>query len=453
MVIIKYFHKIMPKNTDLMPDDAYKISSRARWIYVFALAVIGILSKYTGAVNINFSVLLMVGLFFSAAIYNIFPQYLLKHYFQKNPVITKMMVLAQLLLDIMIITIVIHYAGGIESISFIFYFFIIISSSFVYRKWGVYLVSLMCLIGYNFLIYAEFFGLVSHVTRYPFSNQMLYASPDVVIINTLAVSFVLVAGGFFVGYLSSLKSVMEERAQKELRKRLEEKRSMEEIKSKFITVLTHQSRTPLNHIKLGLEALSEEGLTKKQSAYMEDSQIALERLIILFDRLLKMQDLEKPQKMVRKEKISMSALINKCIKELHFLAKRQNIKFDFINDTNEPMECLGDPMLIHTVVEALMENAVDYSQPGSSVEISLMRKEDDLVLSVKDHGLSIKNADREKIFNKFFRTDEAMRTITDKSGLSLYLAKLIIEKHNGRIWFDSKTDGDTIFYISLKYAG
>jgi signal transduction histidine kinase len=434
-------------------DNSFKISTSARWIYVLALAIIGIISKYYGMININFSPMMMSVLIIVAVSYNLIPQYLSSHNYAKlKPRALSVITVCQLLLDIIIITIVIHYAGGIESISFIFYFFIIISASFIYKKWGVYLISLLCLLAYDTLIYAEYFQLLPHATRYPFSNQSLYSSSYVVILNTLTVSFVLIACGFFVGYLSNLRAQMEERAQAELKKRLEEKKSMEEIKSKFITVLTHQSRTPLNHIKLDLEALTEEGLTDKHLVYTEDAQIALERILVLFDRLLKMQDLEKHDKIARLEKIPMKPLVNKCIDELHFLAKRKKVDFSFSTADNVSMDCYGDPMLIHTVVEALVENAIDYSKPESIIEIKLCKKDDFIELSVKDEGLTINSADREKIFNKFFRTDEAIRTITDKSGLSLYLAKLIMEKHSGSIWCDSTPEGVTTFFISLHSA-
>jgi signal transduction histidine kinase len=113
----------------------------------------------------------------------------------------------------------------------------------------------------------------------------------------------------------------------------------------------------------------------------------------------------------------------------------------------------GDTRLVPLVVEALIQNAIDYGRENSTADI-LLKKGDDgnCQFSVSNEGIGIEEENRDKMFTQFYRTDKALRTETDKSGLSLFVANLIMKKHGGRMWFESAAGKTTTFFAEFPMA-
>ena len=105
----------------------------------------------------------------------------------------------------------------------------------------------------------------------------------------------------------------------------------------------------------------------------------------------------------------------------------------------------ADEEKIRVVFQNLIENAIKYSDKGDKVFISLHAIDDGIEFSVKDTGIGISENEKDKIFNKFFRTDNAKTKDSIGSGLGLYTTKNIVERHNGKIRFESNTNGTTFF--------
>jgi signal transduction histidine kinase len=99
----------------------------------------------------------------------------------------------------------------------------------------------------------------------------------------------------------------------------------------------------------------------------------------------------------------------------------------------------------------LLSNAINYSKPSQcQIETSLQENEEEYIISVKDHGIGIAPEERNQIFQKFYRSEEAVKTATDGNGLGLYICKMLTERLGGKIWFESKGKNmGTTFYISI----
>jgi len=435
--------------------NSYRISIQARWIYIVAMISIGILTKIFGTANINFPMSYMLLLVFAAVTYNLLPKVLLEkfHEFRNTPAVN-FLSFAQFVFDLAVITVVIHFAGGIESISFIFYFFVIVSSSFIYKRTGIYAIALLAAIFYNLLIYSEYYGVIEHAYRYLGSDSAPHQALDVVTINTFTISVAILISGFFVGYLSYLRTSFEENAEREKELRLKDEMKTRELRYKFVTVLTHQFRTPLTHIKLALAELI--SVKEKFSSYeyglIENSWISLKRALIILERLTKTRDLEEEGRPIHKEMVNVGDYIRKSLNDYSYLARQKNMKIVSNHEAMPDARILGSQFLINLLFDTLIENALDYGDEGAEVAVNLSREQNDIVLTVKDRGIYISPSDAGKIFEKFYRTDEAMQKITDKSGLSLYLAKLIAERHGGTIGFISEPSGETEFRLRLPLA-
>ncbi len=104
---------------------------------------------------------------------------------------------------------------------------------------------------------------------------------------------------------------------------------------------------------------------------------------------------------------------------------------------------------IRLSVQNLLDNALRYTPAGGSVTISLNRDKKDVEFSIKDTGLGIPKDQQNRVFAKFFRAANVMRTDTEGSGLGLFIAKNIIEAHDGRIWFESEENRGSAFHFTL----
>jgi signal transduction histidine kinase len=442
--------KLNLNNKKLLADA--NLATKARWVFIFCMFLIGLLTKVSGIANVNFKPGLMVFLLALASVYNFFP-FLWKKISKKNLTdkFLYFLIFTQFLFDIAVITTIIHFAGGIESISFVFYFFIIIAASFIYGNLGVFLIAFLSSSAYCALIYAEYAGVFSHIPRYYFSSALLRSTPDVFLINAVTVSLALITIGFFSGYLAQLKSKKEKEALDERNKRIAELKETEKNKSQFITILSHQFRTPLTHIKLALAELLEkkEKFETEDIKWLEEGERAAENLISILRHLFEMIDFEEKRAVVNKERICLNELLGKSIENIKFLTTAKNLTVVSNFATSPNFYINGDRSMASFVAEALLQNAIDYSSLGSEIKADLSANKGLVKIMVSNRGIGISSEENDMIFKKFFRSKEAFLTATDRSGLSLYLAKMVMEKHGGKIGFQSKPGEETSFFAEF----
>lgn len=228
-------------------------------------------------------------------------------------------------------------------------------------------------------------------------------------------------------------------------------RQIENMKNDFISFASHQLRTPLTRIRWFVELiLSEEvgPLSDKQREYLEDIFKGSHNMSLLIEELLNINRIEAGERIPMKmAKIDLIPIIKEAIKEATLLADDHKIKVSLL--TQCPKSCFiwGDGERIKRVFQNLLNNAIKYSGESKKIEISLDSDKNSVLFYVKDYGLGIPKKDQDKIFSRFFRSKNVEHI--DGSGLGLFLSKIIIKEHKGKIWFKSKEKKGTTFYISL----
>lgn len=226
----------------------------------------------------------------------------------------------------------------------------------------------------------------------------------------------------------------------------------EKAQTEFIGIASHQLRTPLNSIRWILELLLKGDLgklTKKQQEFVEEAYSSNLRMAKLIDDLLNVSRVEAGKIEVVREPINMAELFDEVIKELMYLAKARNVKI--INKLPDKLpEVLGDHDLVRHVVQNLIDNAVKYTLSGGKVMISSEPREDKIVFHVADTGIGIPAHQQDRVFEKFFRAQNAPAVQPSGTGLGLHVAKQLIEKCcQGEIWFESQEGKGSIFSFSL----
>jgi signal transduction histidine kinase len=224
------------------------------------------------------------------------------------------------------------------------------------------------------------------------------------------------------------------------------------MKSEYVSIASHQLRTPLTGIRWMLSLLmkKETGeLNATQVDYLKSVQESNDRMIQLVGDLLDISRIENnPALMQEKTSEDIHVLVKNVMKDQENTALQRNIDLILEVDANPVVVEVNKDKMYQAFMN-LISNSIKYSKDGNAVQIGTILKDKEAVLYVRDNGIGIPDDQKDKIFDKFFRANNAAKVTANGTGLGLYFAKQVVEAHNGKIWFESAIDKGTTFYISL----
>ena len=234
----------------------------------------------------------------------------------------------------------------------------------------------------------------------------------------------------------------------------EELKVLDKTKSEFISVVSHQMRTPISIIRWNLEMVTEGEVPAKDKDRMLEA--VHDRIIFLgyqIDQMLTALEIEERKLSVDKKQADPNSLVEKSIKDAEKEAKIKDIKLKaYIASPALTFDC--DAPKIEMVLKVIINNAITYASVGSEVVISSSLKSfgggENFSVSIADNGIGINDTDRANVFKKFFRSEAAKRTSPNGLGLGLFISKKFIEAHGGNIWVESAGEGKgSIFNFSI----
>ncbi len=238
------------------------------------------------------------------------------------------------------------------------------------------------------------------------------------------------------------------------KRELENMKEVDENKSELISVTAHQLRTSLSALKWILKMFENKDfgdINDEQKDYLGKAIESNERAITLVNYLLTFNNSENIFMNLEFKDINIQEILENVISIFYGELKNKNIKLNFDKPEKEIPNIKGDKEMISVVLQNLIENAIKYSFENGEIKIFIRNDEerDGILLSVHNDGICIKKEDQAKIFNKFFRAPNAVEKESVGSGLGLFTSKGIIEKHSGRIWFESEDNRGTTFFVFL----
>jgi len=223
------------------------------------------------------------------------------------------------------------------------------------------------------------------------------------------------------------------------------------LKSEFVSIVSHQLRTPISNLSWAIELLRSGKLgpvEEKQVKYFEALHENTNRMREMINDLLTVSRIETQTLLFKEEQFSLSEIIDDLVEEFSPLAAASNAKINFDFSPNLP-KFEGDTLQIRQVVSNLIDNAIRYTKGGGLVSINLTRKNNNLYFNIKDKGTGIPKRDQKYIFSKFFRSESAVKHQTQGSGLGLYIAKSIVNKAGGKMGFSSQENKGSVFWFTL----
>lgn len=229
-------------------------------------------------------------------------------------------------------------------------------------------------------------------------------------------------------------------------------KTIERMKTEFVSLAAHQLRTPLSAIKWTLRMLLDGDLgkiTEEQKDFIEKTYKSNERMITLINDLLDVTRIEEGRYLYKPVLADVEPIVQFVTNSYQEEIKKKKIRFEFKKPEEGLPKIKLDVEKIRLAIDNLIENAIRYTPAYGKVMVSLEHKKGGIEFSVKDTGVGIPKDQQGRIFTKFFRAANVMRMATEGTGLGLFITKNIIEAHGGKIWFESEEGKGTTFYFAI----
>lgn len=234
-------------------------------------------------------------------------------------------------------------------------------------------------------------------------------------------------------------------------KDVSKEKAMEEAKDEFLSIASHQLRTPMTAIKGYLQILMSGKvgqMSEKAMEFMQEMNRANERLIKLIADTLDISRIEQERLEVKLEPFDINQIIQEDIEELKPLADKKGLTLTQIVRKGLVLT-FADPKYTKQILDNLIGNAIKYTETGK-IEVWAEQKESFMVVNVKDTGAGINQQDQEKLFQKFFRA--VTTSDVGGTGLGLYISQKLVDLMKGKIWVTSEIGKGSTFSFSLPVA-
>lgn len=232
-------------------------------------------------------------------------------------------------------------------------------------------------------------------------------------------------------------------------------KQIDRSKTEFVSLASHQLRTPLTAINWYTELLLDHGvesLSEDQKSFVNQIRESSGRMNELVSSLLNVSRLELGTFSVDPVPTDIGAIVQSVLAELQpNIAQKQHVLTTEIDESldNVPV----DANLMRIVVQNLLSNAVKYTREKGEVTVKLYRHYPEMRFEVTDNGYGIPQNQHDKIFTKLFRADNVVEENLEGNGLGLYIVRSILEQTGGDVWFESEQNVGTTFYVSLPLTG
>jgi signal transduction histidine kinase len=421
---------------------------RFRWIALIVLVSAGYIVKNLFGVSIQdndiyyLSVLLLV--------LNVVHTFIIKRITLKGGkrIIQKIKneVHFQIISDLIILTLVIHFSGGIENPLILFYFMHMIIASAIFSTLESFLHALFSLFLVALLTFLEYYSVIPHYHLDGYFGNELYRN-----------SFFIFATGFVyvctsvalvsISHMIIFRSIKSEESYVKTNQELENK---DKLKNEYVLRVTHDIKGHLAAILSCIKVIKSRITGPLNQMQEEFANRAYERTELLTDFVKDLLNLtnKRLKHDLEFEEFSIRDIINKVLVPVNILVRDKSIQLNlFFDETIGTLK--GNPFMIEELYSNLLLNAVKYTADNGIIGLSVRNRHDHIITEISDSGIGIPAEDLPRVFDEFFRAGNVPKDFKTGSGLGLSIVKQIVENHKGRIWVSSEVAKGTKFTFTL----
>ncbi len=229
-------------------------------------------------------------------------------------------------------------------------------------------------------------------------------------------------------------------------------REAEAMQSTFISVISHELKTPVALIKGYADTLRREDVTWDAETVRESLAIIddeADRLTHLIDDLLDASRLQAGGLQLELQRVHIPALAQRAVEGFRLQTQAHQFVLDFPSSLPDAW---ADEQRVHQILDNLLSNAIKYSPDGGTIRVGGWANDYEVTTYVADQGIGIPKPEQEMLFRRFYRVDSSLRRETPGAGLGLYLSQALVEAQGGHIWVHSKPGEGSTFFFTLPLA-
>jgi len=352
----------------------------------------------------------------------------------------------QICIDLMLLTTLMHYSGGIENPFIVYFVFHMVIASILLPKRESYLQATFATGLITLLALLEYKGIVSHYCMKDFVTDGAHSNALSVFGTIIAMATTL----FLVVYMTSNITTKLRKQEEAYRLVNIELKQKDKIKDEYVARVTHDIKGHLAAIQGCLDVVKMESsgeLNEKQTDFINRAHSRTCKVANFVRTLLNLTEMRLSNKF-EMTVFSLPKTISSALVTAEVKAQSKSIT---VNSKIESSvnNIFGNPFSIEEMIANLLLNAVKYTPEGGTVEINVKKNNDRVLVEITDTGIGIPEDELPKVFDEFYRAANAKKVEKDGTGLGLSIVKQIIERHNGKIWVDSQEGIGTKFSFTL----
>lgn len=434
------------KSTSLIQRAQWLV--RLRWVAIAALVVATFGAGELMEVSLPVAALCTVAAI--VLLYNLALRELLRYWMQggKQPSEARIgaVLAVQISVDLFILTTILHFSGGIENPFLLFFAFHMIIASILRSKRQSYMQATLAVMLFGGLVVLEAIGGFAHHSLKGFADHGLYRDGRYV----LGTLFVFSVTLYLIVYMTTSISEQLRRNQEALERVNAQLREKDKIKNEYVLRVTHDIKGHLAAVLGSLDLLIGDmlgPLNEKQKDFVARAHRRTTSCLEFIGALLKLTRM----KLTGRLEAESFSLRKSVLNTLSLAESRARDKSITLSHRMDPdIDAVwGESVLIEDTIANILLNAVKYTPQGGKVDMEVKRDSGFVQIRVADTGIGIPEASLPRLFEEFYRADNARATERDGTGLGLAFAKQVVERHGGRIWFQNNPGGGSVFTFTL----
>jgi signal transduction histidine kinase len=348
--------------------------------------------------------------------------------------------------DLFILTTILHFSGGIENPFFLYFVFHMVLTSIFLSRLQSYIVATLGVIFFGSLIWMEYGGVLPHYTLTGFASDTVYRNATYVG-GTLAVFTTTL---YLVVYMTTSISKQLRRQQGDVEQANTLLQQKDYLMNEYVLRLTHDIRGHLAAIESCLDVVLHHmggKLDDKQRDLAERAYRRANKGMAFVNMLLRLTRMKLTGR-IEMHEFPMRNVVMDTLAAVESRAKDKSIEVSYKIDDRVD-EVYGEPVLIGEAITNLLFNATQYTGERGKVHLEVKDESETMLVSVRDNGIGIPAGEEEKIFEEFYRADNARSVERDSTGLGLSIVRQVVERHHGQVWAQNNTSGGSTFSFRI----